>query len=269
MGDWYDESSPPLSDDEDDSATATTSLRNTIIEGGFSTQSDVVEVWGGKNENEFVANERVNDYMQSRICRMERYNNMLSSRTITDTQYRDFIKKEWGGWDGFNPFEPVNTANILTYIISNSSFKDIIWKHLFELINCVGGLEKKSRSILQHCNAFSTTTLDISGVRLDELIASPSKMRKFINSIIVYINCTRVCDEGGSPKKQIPLVKKFKLTRPRVATIKVPELKTATQLQKYASVLMDEEIKLSKWLRELERYHTKIITNTNPCFVTD
>jgi hypothetical protein len=236
--------------------------KSMIFTGGFDVNSDEVAIWGGDSANEFITNEKINDFAASRLMRSQMYEDMVVAESITFDKYRDYVIGMWSGFASFNPLAEVSTADIITYVIENSSMKDILWKHLFELINRVSKLHEYIRTdALMHCDAISTTSLDIHH-RMDDLVSDPNQLRELINNIITYVNCTKL--NGGA--HGFKYVDAFDKPRPANKTMAPNSLNTLDEMRAWMEKLTKAEIKVCAWLRELEKYHTAVIIATNGLF---
>lgn len=239
-----------------------------IKDGGFDAESDDVGTWGGDPSNEFVPNERVNEFIQSRLLRANRYETM----SMDAPQYHKFLRSLYSGFSEINPYTDISTDDISEYIIENSGLKDIVWKHLIELFNCIAELNELVRTqALLHCDHVSTTGLDLDAQKLDTLIRDPARLEQTINSIIDFINCTNV--GNSTTTKPYSRIKPFKrqsaqsnIAQPIDKTIRVPPLDAVVDLRKWVKTLMEEEIEVGKYLRELETYHSYVIEKSDKLF---
>jgi len=256
-----------------------------IKAGGFDVESEDTYTWGGDPSNEFVPNERVNEFIQSRLLRANRYEDMSADTGIPapTEQYRKFLRSLYSGFGEINPYAKVSVDDLTNYIIENSGLKDIVWKHLVELFNCIAELNELVRTqALQHCDHISTIGLDLQGEKLDILIRDPVKLEQIINAIIDFINCTNTVGTISTVSTVKPTkyshVKSFeafnagvskskKITTPDFEeVIDTPSLDSIIDLRKWVKTLMDEEIKIGKYLRELEAYHSYIVKKSDKLF---
>jgi len=160
----------------------------------------------------------------------------------------------------------VAVSDIVKYVIENSSMKDIIWKHLVELINCTTELSELVRTqALLHCDSLSTSGLDLEGERLDTIIADPDVLRNMMNSIVEFINCTNannVSDEKFKSINKFESEHKLDLEK----NIDAPASDNIDAYKKFCVNLMNEEINVCKYLRDLEKYHNHVIVESNKLF---